>query len=112
MATLTKPELIEALQKMGVELTGQETVADLKELIAKNSNETTPRGEGVTLEQADAQAVADGSKVITNGVRFHLHNIVTKHRDFTPAEHGENWQEVAAEFEKNNAKKIRSKQDL
>lgn len=119
MAAPTKAELIEALTKLNVTLTGEETVAELKTLIETNAEQVTDPDTVADLQKDPAaqEAAAAGKatakkKGDVTRIVFHLNNIVTKTREFSQEVHGDEWQDIAEEFAVSNAKKIRSREDL
>lgn len=126
MAALLKEDLIKILTTAGVALRGDELKDELLEIAEAHKlvvdGAGVPSGDGPAAdsstetqtsvtEPAEA-ATAIAKKGAHTRTVFHLHNIVVKTREFSEAEHGENWQDIVEEFAKSNAKKIRSREDL
>lgn len=96
----TKLEKIAMIQKFSpaVELSGDETTAQLDEIIKKkNGVEPAPEEEGSDKKPKKSAK----SKVI-----FHLQNHPLKTREFSEEVHGENFNELADEFHKSNVAKV------
>lgn len=93
MATSAKvKKLIKLLTDAGVTLTGSETEEELTALVVTNG--------------------LDAGKKDSTGVVFKLNDVSTPSRSFSEEEHGENWEDVASEFEKTHAAKIVGKRPL
>jgi type IV secretory pathway ATPase VirB11/archaellum biosynthesis ATPase len=90
MAKPTKQQLIDALTAQNIELTGTETVDELKKLIEDNS---------ITIEEAQAEG-----EPIT--VKYRDHKGETTERTFSQEVHGKDFAKLAAEFKETNASRI------
>lgn len=74
---MAKSDLIEELKKLGIELTGEESVAELKELIEENTPDEEDNTESVAVNVVDSNGVI---------------------RTYSEKEHGKNFLDLANEF--------------
>ena len=91
---LTKADLIEACEKQGIKLTGDETVADLKKLIADNAEQVTDPAAVAELQKDPAaqEAIAEANAVIVRDPHGH------PHRTYSLEMHGENFRKLAEQY--------------
>lgn len=103
---LTKNDLIESLKKQGVELTGKETVAELKALISANAEHVAeaPEGDIPAPEEVQEEDESDGKDEITIKYRDHVGQVAS--RTFSKVVHGKEFKLLADEFKKTNAARI------
>lgn len=87
----TKKDLVAAIEKQGIALTGKETVDELKKLVADNS---------ITVEQAQAET---GDSVT---VKFRDHAGKPTERTFSKEVHGDNFADLADEFKTTHKNRI------
>ena len=102
---LKKQDLIDSLTKMGVELTGEETVEDLKKLISDNAEHLDEAPEGDLPEPEEVVEEDTGSKTEIV-VKYRDHRGETVERTFSKEVHGANFKKLAAEFKVTNAARI------
>jgi hypothetical protein len=103
---LKKQDLINSLNKMGVELTGKETVDDLKKLIADNAEHLEEAPEGVPEpEEVEEHGEDVGSKTEVV-VKYRDHQGEVTSRTFSKEVHGADFKKLAEEFKATNAARI------
>lgn len=92
MANLTKAQIQDLLTQNNIAFDATAKIAELKKL-AEDSGLINPANESA-------------------GIRFNLNNLVTRQRDFTAAEHGDDWESIANEFRATNKDSIVSEEAI